>query len=135
MNGRKVSPSEVREKAVHMVERLSDVKDAARERAKIAVQTTKLRTETNRLGSQIERLYMDLGSMYYCMNKDDPDESMVQLCEELTVLLGKKDELNRQLQALAGIRDPSAATNDFSESREDRTIADSKPDFQGTDGA
>ena len=82
------------------------LKDAAQEKARILTQKARLRSEASKNSSRIERLYADLGSLYYCMRKDDPDEQMKQMCEEITVLLDRNEELERLLAELKQIEDP-----------------------------
>ena len=40
------------------------------------------------------------------MRKDNPDEQMKQMCEEITVLLDRNEELERLLAELKQIEDP-----------------------------
>ena len=41
------------------------------------------------------------------MKKDDPDDPMKQLCDEITVLLERNEDLDRQLKELKQIEDPT----------------------------
>ena len=111
MNSRKPDLNEVKEKVVSaagvLFEKTILLKDAAEEKAKILTQKAKLRAESARNSSRIDRLYSDLGSLYYCLMKDSPDEQMTQLCEEITVLLDRNEELDRQLKELKQIEDPA----------------------------
>ena len=110
MNSRKPDLNEVKEKVVStaglLFEKTMLLKDAAEEKARIVTQKAKLRAESARNSSRIDRLYSDLGSLYYCMMKDSPDEQMKQLCEEITVLLDRNEELDRQLKELKLIENP-----------------------------
>ena len=110
MNGRKPDLNEVKEKVVStaglLLEKTMILKDAAEEKAKILTQKAKLRAESARNSSRIDRLYADLGSLYYCMRKDEPDDPMKQLCNEITVLLERNEDLDRQLKELKQIENP-----------------------------
>ena len=107
--------NEVREKIVDtaglLLEKTALLKDAAQEKARILTQKAKIRAEVSRNGGRLERLYADLGSLYYCMKKDDPDEEMKQICEEITVLLDRNEELERLYAELKRIEDPAAETD------------------------
>ena len=111
MNTRKPDLSEIKETVVNtagvLLEKTRLLKDAAGEKARILTQKAKIRAESARNSSRLDRLYGDLGSLYYCIMKDCPDEQMRQLCEEITVLLDRNEELDRQLEELRQIEDPA----------------------------
>ena len=115
MDMKKPDLNEVREKIVDtaglLLEKTALLKDAAQEKARILTQKAKIRAEVSRNGGQLARLYADLGSLYYCMKKDDPDEQMKQICEEITVLLDRNEELEGLLAELKRIEDPAAETD------------------------
>ena len=112
MDMKKPDLNEVREKIVDtaglLLEKTALLKDAAQEKARILTQKAKIRAEVSRNGGRLERLYADLGSLYYCMKKDDPDEQMKQMCEEITVLFDRNEELERMLSELKRIEDPAS---------------------------
>ncbi|MCR5173243.1 MAG: hypothetical protein K6C09_01235 [Oscillospiraceae bacterium] len=114
MNTRKPDLSEIKETVVNtagvLLEKTRLLKDAAGEKARILTQKAKIRAESARNSSRLDRLYGDLGSLYYCIMKDCPDEQMRQLCEEITVLLDRNEELDRQLEELRQIEDPAEET-------------------------
>ncbi len=82
------------------------LKDAAGEKVRILTQKAKLRAALARNSSELNRLYADLGSLYYCVRRDDPDSEMKQMCEEITVLLEKNDEIQQELSELASAESP-----------------------------
>lgn len=82
------------------------LKDAAEEKVRILTQKAKLRAALARNSSELNRLYADLGSLYYCVRRDDPDSEMKQMCEEITVLLEKNDEIQQELSELASAESP-----------------------------
>ena len=82
------------------------LKDAAEEKVRILTQKAKLRAALARNSSELNRLYADLGSLYYCVRRDDPDSEMKQMCEEISVLLEKNDEIQQELSELASAESP-----------------------------
>jgi len=112
----RINLTELKEKAADtaglILEKALVLKDTAEEKARILAKKAKLRAELARNGSEIKRLYTDLGSLYYCMNKDDPDDMMKQTCEEISLLLEKNDSCEAELRALEEIESPGATDDE-----------------------
>ena len=137
MSNRKPDLNEVKEKVASTAELLLEktilLKDAAEEKAKILTQKAKLRAETARNSSRIDRLYSDLGSLYYCMKKDEPDEPMKQLCEEITVLLDRNEEVENLLKELKQIENPAEEQTEDALLETAETDGDADVDHQPDD--
>ncbi len=84
-----------------IIDKSSDIYENAEEKAKYLAKTTKLKAEIAKDNSDLKKLYADLGSLYYCINKDNPDEALSQLCGEIKVLLDKIELKQRELDELS----------------------------------
>ena len=84
-----------------IIEKSADIYETAEEKAKYIAKTTKIKAEIAKDNSEIKKLYADLGSLYYCLNKDNPDEALAQLCSEIKDLSDKVEMKQRELDALA----------------------------------
>lgn len=84
-----------------IIDKSTDLYENAEEKAKYLAKTTKLKTEIAKDNSDVKKLYADLGSLYYCLNKDNPDDALSQLCTEIKTLLDKIELKQRELDELA----------------------------------
>ena len=84
-----------------IIDKSSDLYESAEEKAKQLAKTTKLKAEIVKDNAELKRLYTDLGSLYYCLNKDNPDEALAQLCSDIKLVLDKIDVKQCELEELA----------------------------------
>ena len=84
-----------------IINKSSDIYESAEEKAKYLAKTAKLKAEIAKDNADIKKLYADLGSLYYCINKDDPDDALSQLCSEIKLLLDKVELKQRELEELS----------------------------------
>ncbi|MCQ2452160.1 MAG: hypothetical protein MJ075_03375 [Oscillospiraceae bacterium] len=112
----RINLNEWKEKAADtaglLLEKALLLKDSAEEKARILAKKARLRAELARNGSEIKKLYTDLGSLYYCVKKDDPDVMMKQTCEEITALLEKNMACEEELKELEIMENPTAEPED-----------------------
>ena len=96
--------NEIKEKALSalgtIIDKSTDLYETAEEKAKYIAKTTKLKAEIAKDSSAVKKLYSDLGSLYYCLNKDNPDEKLAQLCEEIKSILDNIEVKERELETL-----------------------------------
>lgn len=96
--------NEIKEKALSalgtIIDKSTDLYETAEEKAKYIAKTTKLKAEIAKDSSAVKKLYSDLGSLYYCLNKDNPDEKLAQLCEEIKSFLDNIEVKERELETL-----------------------------------
>ena len=57
----------------------------AADKAKSAARIAKLSMEINAEKDTIKKAYLEIGKLYYEMNRDNPDGFFAQLCDEVTV--------------------------------------------------
>lgn len=112
----RINLNEWKEKAADtaglLLEKALLLKDSAEEKARILAKKARLRAEVARNSSEIKKLYTDLGSLYYCVKKDDPDDMMKQTCEEITALLEKNIACEEELKELEIMENPTAETEE-----------------------
>ena len=84
-----------------IINKSSDIYESAEEKAKYLAKTTKLKAEIAKDNADIKKLYADLGSLYYCINKDNPDDALSQLCNEIKLVLDKIELKQRELEELS----------------------------------
>jgi len=89
-----------------IIEKSLLVKDAAQEKTRIVTQKAKLHASINKNKAKLKELYSDLGSMYYLMFKDNPDDMMRQTCEEITLLLEQNNNFQETLNCLEVAESP-----------------------------
>ena len=84
-----------------IIDKSANIYEYAEEKAKFLAKTTKLKAEIAKDNSDLKKLYADLGSLYYCIHKDDPDEALSQLCGEIKAVLDKIEFKQRELEELS----------------------------------
>jgi len=97
-----------------IIDKSTELYGTAEEKAKQLAKTTKLKTEIAKDSSAVKKLYADLGSMYYCLYKDSPDEALAQLCEEIKSLSDRIELKQNELEALAKDAEVKDITVDIS---------------------
>lgn len=83
-----------------IIDKSSELYEAAGEKAKYIGKTTKLKADIAKGNTDIKKLYADLGNLYYCIHKDDPEDGLMQICEEIKVLADKIELKQRELDSL-----------------------------------
>ena len=111
--------NEIKEKALSalgtIIDKSTDIYEIAEEKAKYIAKTTKLKAEIAKESSAVKKLYTDLGSLYYCLNKDNPDEKLAQLCEEIKSILDNIEVKERELETLVAEAKAKDITVDITE--------------------
>ena len=114
--------NEIKEKALSalgtIIDKSTDLYETAEEKAKYIAKTTKLKAEIAKESSALKKLYADLGSLYYCLNKDNPDEKLAQLCEEIKTILDSVEIKQRELETLETEAKSKDITVDLTEDEE-----------------
>ena len=100
-----------------IIDKSTELYGTAEEKAKQIAKITKLKAEIAKDNSAIKKLYTDLGSMYYCLYKDSPDDALAQLCEEIKALSDRIELKHNELEALAKEADVKDITVDISEDK------------------
>ena len=114
--------NEIKEKALSalgtIIDKSTDLYETAEEKAKYIAKTTKLKAEIAKESTALKKLYADLGSLYYCLNKDNPDEKLAQLCEEIKTILDSVEIKQRELETLETEAKSKDITVDLTEDEE-----------------
>lgn len=81
--------TEIKEKVISTLEMAADsakeLAGKAADKAKSAARIAKLSMEINAEKDSIKKAYLEIGKLYYEMNRDNPDGFFAQLCDEITV--------------------------------------------------
>ena len=81
--------TEIKEKVISTLEMAADsakeLAGKAADKAKSAARIAKLSMEINAEKDTIKKAYLEIGKLYYEMNRDNPDGFFAQLCDEITV--------------------------------------------------
>ena len=102
---------ELKQKAIDAVTVLSDkaseVYAKAEVKTKELAKTTQLNAEIVREKNNVKKLTSELGTMYYQLFKDAPDESLAQLCAEITAANENIAALQKMIDDIkaAGVED------------------------------
>jgi len=82
---------ELKKKALDAAEAIADksfeIYKAAEEATRGFAKTTKLNAEIAKEKSNVKKMYAELGSLYYSLYSESPDERLSQLCLEITAAL------------------------------------------------
>ena len=96
-----------KKKAKDAIETLTDVSveayKLAEEKARVLAKRAKLNAGIANERGLIRRLKIELGGTYYKLHKDAPDESLRQLCEDITNALDRISAKQRELEELKGV--------------------------------
>ena len=84
-----------------ILDKSTEVYGIAEEKAKYVAKTTKLKADIAKDRTEQKKLYTSLGSMYYSLHKDSPEDGLMQICEELKVLASKIEAKQQELEKLA----------------------------------
>ena len=110
---------EFKKKAKNAMETIADVSvetfKLAEEKAKILAKSAKLNGDITREKTNIRRLYVEIGRMYYEQHKDNPGESFVQNCEEITAAFERVAEKQQELEELK--RNSNLRDEDFEDAQ------------------
>ena len=81
--------TEIKEKVISTLGAVADstkeLAGKAADKAKSAARIAKLSMEINAEKDSIKKAYLEIGKLYYEMNRDNPDGFFAQLCDEITV--------------------------------------------------
>ena len=81
--------NEIKEKVMNTLEMVADstkeLAGKAADKAKSAARIAKLTMEINSEKDTIKKAYLEIGKLYYEMNRDNPEGFFAQLCDEVTV--------------------------------------------------
>ena len=95
---------DLKKKAKDALDTIADVSaevyKLAEENAKILAKKAKLNTEITREKALIRRLKSEIGSKYYELHKDDPEEELKQGCDGITDAQIRIDAKKRELEEL-----------------------------------
>jgi len=72
----------------------------AEEKAKVLAKRAKLNAEITREKAAIRRIKINIGSVYYELHKDDPEEALKQFCDDITAALDMIAVNQRELEEL-----------------------------------
>lgn len=110
----------------------------AADKAKDVSRITKLSIEIKSANDSITKAYTEIGKLYYETRKSDPDESFVQLCEELTSNFEIIDEMQAELDELKSSLKGSGDSDievEVTEVKSEEIISEvSEADFVSNDG-
>ena len=113
-----------KKKAKDAIETITDVSveayKLAEEKARVLAKRAKLNAGIANERALIRRLKIELGGTYYKLHKDAPDESLKQLCEDITNTLDRISAKQRELEELKGVIAFDEDTGEFeTEHKED----------------
>ena len=81
--------NEIKEKVISTLGMVADsakeLAEKAADKTKSAARIAKLSMEINAEKDSIKKAYLEIGKLYYEMNRDNPDGFFAQLCDEITV--------------------------------------------------
>lgn len=83
--------SKIKDSIDEVIVKGSEVTENASNKAKELSTKTKLKSEIFKANNELKKLMGDLGSLYYCLNKDHPQDELAQICADITKL---KDRIN-----------------------------------------
>ncbi len=83
-----------------IIDKSAELYGAAEEKAKYIAKTTKLKADIAKDKTEQKKLYADLGSMYFSLHKDAPEDGLLQICEEIKVIADKIELKQRELDSL-----------------------------------
>ena len=72
----------------------------AEEKARVFAKKAKLNASIANDRAVVRRLKVEIGGTYYKLHKDDPEESLRQLCEDVTYALDRIAAKQRELEEL-----------------------------------
>lgn len=84
-----------------IIDKSTTIYENAEEKAKYLAKTAKLKAEIAKDNSQVKKLYTDLGSLYYCLNSENPDEKLAQICEEIKAVLDRIEVKQNELKTIS----------------------------------
>ena len=95
---------DLKKKAKDALETIADVSaeayKIAEEKARIIAKKAKLNTEITREKALIRRLKGEIGSKYYELHKDAPEEALKESCEGITDSIARIGAKKRELEEL-----------------------------------
>ena len=95
---------ELKKKAKDALETIADVSveayKLAEEKARVLAKRAKLNTDITRERASIRRAKFNIGSAYYDLRKDNPDDALRGLCNEITESLDVISAKQRELDEL-----------------------------------
>lgn len=101
--------NELKDKALSamgtIIDKSTELYGIAEEKAKYIAKTTKLKADIAKDRTEQKKLYADLGSMYFSLHKDSPEDGLLQICEEIKVIADKIELKQRELDSLASEAD------------------------------
>lgn len=101
--------NELKDKALSamgtIIDKSTELYGAAEEKAKFIAKTTKLKADIAKDRTEQKKLYADLGSMYFSLHKDAPEDGLLQICEEIKVIADKIELKQRELDSLVNEAD------------------------------
>jgi len=93
-----------KKKAKDAIDTIADVSieayKMAEEKAKIFAKRAKLTAEITRERTIVRRSHISIGTTYYELHKDAPEEALKQNCEDITNALDRIAAMQRQLEDL-----------------------------------
>lgn len=84
-----------------IIDKSTTIYENAEEKAKYLAKTAKLKADIAKDNSQVKKLYADLGSLYYCLNSENPDEKLVQICDEIKAVLDRIEVKQHELKSIS----------------------------------
>ena len=95
---------EIKKKAKDALDTLADVSveayKLAEEKARVFARKAKLNAGIANDRAVVRRLKVEIGGTYYKLHKDDPEESLMQLCDDVTAALDRIADKQRELEEL-----------------------------------
>jgi len=87
----------------------------AEEKAKVIARKAKLNAGIANERAIIRRLNVEIGSIYYKLHKDNPEESLKQQCDDITAAYERIDAKKAELEDLKNAASSYADVEDFEE--------------------
>ena len=109
----------------NIIEKSGELYSKAGETAKYLARTAVLKAEIAKDKTKLKTLYSDLGSLYFTLHKDSPEEALAQTCDTIKDIIKNIEIKESELASLNQEYDPEAQDAEFTEEDEKEEPFDS----------
>jgi hypothetical protein len=121
--------NEIKDKAYetlgNIIEKSGEIYSKAGETAKYLARTAVLKAELAKEKTKLKTLYSDLGSLYFTLHKDAPEDPLAQTCDTIKDIIKNIEIKESELEALNQDYDPDASDAGFTSAEETEEPFDS----------
>ncbi len=92
------------------------------EKPKYLARTAVLKAELAKEKTKLKTLYSDLGSLYFTLHKDAPEDPLAQTCDTIKDIIKNIEIKESELEALNQDYDPDASDAGFTSARKRKSL-------------